>query len=381
MKIIPPKRVISLSSITLASLVLVLVAGTESQAEHGGIDGCSFPVGRSYIWNITFRSACIQHDICYRTIGKTRSKCDKDFRSDMTKICAFRSPSPQCFNAVNTYYMGVRAGGHQPYRQAQTHLRRDAKMSDRRCFTISAKNTGTALTKGKTNQIECILKNYHGYNWGSHNRQTASCPLGMFAAGFRLKIEGRQGGNDDTALNSIQLACKRPGEALPIIYSDDPYGQPVVTHVSNEIGKQWGRYSLWAFCPDDSFIAGYRTKYEDHQGDGHLDLPVGSGGGQDDTGANAFEAKCRSIDGQREKNIKVNIEGSWGTWDEWITAPKGWFTTKVVANVEPSQGSGDDTAMNMIWLKLRQLPSARLPGLKPVIKNPGSKDLNLYPIN
>lgn len=101
---------------------------------------------------------------------------------------------------------------------------------------------------------------------------------------------------------------------------------------------------------------------------------------QDDTGANDFQARCRSLFGRNEYDIQINITGQWGQWEPMMTAPKGWFVTKVIANVEPSQGSGDDTAINMIWLKLRQIQTAKIPiKAKPPMPYPKSKDINKTP--
>jgi hypothetical protein len=42
--------------------------------------------------------------------------------------------------------------------------------------------------------------------WGSWS-SWSSCPSGAYICGFRLKVEGEQGDNDDTAANSVEFKC------------------------------------------------------------------------------------------------------------------------------------------------------------------------------
>lgn len=370
--------ILALVSGALLTSVLSLGSRNEARASHNDINGCS-DGGRLSPFNGVFKSACDAHDRCYGEIGKPRSKCDKDFRDDMRNICASLI-SGECLVVAEAYYAAVRTHpAHIAYRRAQRHARAEAKQRDKKCFSLASNQIKTALSNRKKSHIECTLNNYHGYYWGSHNRQTAACPPGEFAAGFRTKIEASQGGNDDTALNKIQIVCTKPGIPISTVV-ENRREIPSVLVRTPEIGMNWGRYSLWTFCPRNSLIVGYRTKSEVHQGDGWLGLNVSMGGGQDDTGANDFQARCRSLDGRNEYDIQTNITGQWGQWDPWMTAPKGWFVTKVIANVEPSQGGGDDTAMNMIWLKLRKIQSAKLPiKAKPPRQYPSSKDINKIP--
>lgn len=373
--------IIALFSGAFLASVLSLGSRNEARASHNDVNGCS-DGGRYSPYNRTFKSACDTHDRCYGEIGKPRSKCDKDFRDDLRNICALRAAQlgNGCFAIAEIYYAAVRTHpAHVAYRRAQRHARAEAKQRDKTCFLFASNQINTVLSNRKKSHIECTLNNYHGYYWGSHNRQTAACPPGEFAAGFRTKIEASQGGNDDTALNKIQIACTKPGIPISIVV-ENRREIPSVLVQTPEIGMNWGRYSLWTFCPRNSLIVGYRTKSEAHQGDGYLGLDVGMGGGQDDTGANDFQARCRSLDGRNEYDIQTNITGQWGQWEPWMTAPKGWFVAKVIANVEPSQGGGDDTAMNMIWLKLRQFQRAKLPvKAKPLMQSPSSKDVNKMP--
>ena len=48
----------------------------------------------------------------------------------------------------------------------------------------------------------------NGGQWGQWADQPVSCPDGMKAVGFALKVEPKQIG-DDTALNSIRIICAK----------------------------------------------------------------------------------------------------------------------------------------------------------------------------
>lgn len=60
----------------------------------------------------------------------------------------------------------------------------------------------------------------------------------------------------------------------------------------------------------------------------------------DDTAANAVRARC--TDGTE----LLPGEGPWGSWGPWATCPQGYAVHALKLKVEPSQGDGDDTAMN-----------------------------------
>ncbi|XP_060936549.1 uncharacterized protein LOC133013582 [Limanda limanda] len=74
------------------------------------------------------------------------------------------------------------------------------------------------------------------------------CPSGVLIA-FQLRVEGRQGGGDDTAVNNIRFRC-----------SSD--------HVLEGPGLDWGNYERWSQVCVNGGICGIETKVEDRQGGG-----------------------------------------------------------------------------------------------------------------
>ena len=82
----------------------------------------------------SFRSACINHDICYGTCNNTtlsdsqsRKNCDKQWEKDMRSACfsCFGNPrrrSPdliKCLDWADTYHLWVRKYGKSPYKKGQ----------------------------------------------------------------------------------------------------------------------------------------------------------------------------------------------------------------------------------------------------------------------
>ena len=68
----------------------------------------------------------------------------------------------------------------------------------------------------------------------------------------------------------------------------------------------------------------------------------------DDTAGNAVCIKCR----------KANVcskEGSWGEWSEPKMCPEGHYLSGWRQNVEPDQRSGDDTALDNVEYRCRDL--------------------------
>jgi len=70
-----------------------------------------------------FERACVVHDKCYATCGKTRAECDDEFLRDMLEICARLTPNSywknHCEGMVYIYYKAVKSFGQGAYDKAQ----------------------------------------------------------------------------------------------------------------------------------------------------------------------------------------------------------------------------------------------------------------------
>ena len=154
---------------------------------------------------------------------------------------------------------------------------------------------------------------YVGYwgNWGSWEY----CD-GGYAVSFSQKVEGKQGGDDDTALNGICLKCNN--------------GREICSRVGG-----WGSWASSAQCSAGFTGADFKVE--------------GKQGGGDDTAANALELVCAS-GGSRF----VSNNGVWGSWEGYKYCSTGQRICGIQTRVEPAQGGDDDeddTALNGVDLR------------------------------
>lgn len=154
-----------------------------------------------------------------------------------------------------------------------------------------------------------------GY-WGDWSRWRM-CPAGQYAYGYTMRVEGRQGGDDDTALNAVELAC-------------GTWDRKSTTSIQPHPGY-WGTWQPWANCVRGA-INGMRIDIEP---------PIDG----DDTAANNIKAAC--IDGTE---IQAPGGMGWGTVGTMTYCPAGTAVCGASARTERPQGRGDDTAMNGISL-------------------------------
>ncbi len=108
-------------------------------------------------------------------------------------------------------------------------------------------------------------------------------------------------------------------------------------------GGNWGGWTTATYCPPGSWASGYAMRVEPS---------VGSG---DDTALNAVALYCSDRAGQRVARISPH-PGFWGDWREGANCTQGAHFTHFILKVEPSQGSGDDTAANSVafWCNNQQ---------------------------
>ncbi|WP_157798244.1 hypothetical protein [Aeromonas cavernicola] len=154
--------------------------------------------------------------------------------------------------------------------------------------------------------------------WGEWGN-IAKCPAEQYVKGYRLRSEPKQGDDDDTALNDIELYCSplnSSGNAK--IYS---------------AFASWGTYSADTFCSgNNNPVIGFDIKIEPKQGDG------------DDTAANDVDLYCKS------GVLSASVNTSWGNWSPVQYCPTGKAVVGIVTRVEGKQGSEDDTALNGVRL-------------------------------
>jgi hypothetical protein len=167
--------------------------------------------------------------------------------------------------------------------------------------------------------------------WGSW-QQRVYCNAGMWAVGYKMRVESSQGGglssgNDDTALNSVQLLCKDPTTGA--------------TEWISSYDGIWGDWHSSTSCSGTgNLLKGARMRIE------------GSQGGGDDTAANSVEFSCT-------KNGTIQAPGGqgWGSWGSWVQCPNDTAVCGLEIKFEGSQGGGDDTGMNGLELECCNLPA------------------------
>lgn len=146
------------------------------------------------------------------------------------------------------------------------------------------------------------------------------CSPGSYAASYAMRVEGRQGSGDDTALNTVQFECRDRANALTNVVMPHP--------------GYWGSWGAFASCTGASRISGASMRVETSRGSG------------DDTGANDVRGVCSD-------RLAIHAPGgrTWGTWNPTRTCPVGTAVCGVSVRIEARQGTGDDTAMNGMQLE------------------------------
>ena len=145
-------------------------------------------------------------------------------------------------------------------------------------------------------------------DWGPFKR----CPAEQHVKGIQLRIEGQQGGGDDTALNAIRLYCSG-GSSL--ISKEGP----------------WGSWLTTKFLSGTHKFTAASIRQEKSQGGG------------DDTGGNGIMLYSRT-----SNTVIKPGDGYWGDWASWQHCPTGSWIVGFQTKVERNQGGGDDTALNEV---------------------------------
>ncbi len=174
----------------------------------------------------------------------------------------------------------------------------------------------------------------HEGAWGTW--ATSWCAAGTYAVSYKQRVEGSQGGGDDTSLNAIALWCAKKNAATT------SGGNQALAHPG-----LYGDWSEWEGCGAASGklrpMIGGRMRFEGKQGaDGRWQKGLQG----DDTAGNDVHMKC-SNGGYAE----ADLEGKWGNWFQERTCPTGTAVCGISVRTEASQGSKDDTALNGVKLK------------------------------
>ncbi|XP_053287664.1 vitelline membrane outer layer protein 1 homolog isoform X1 [Pleuronectes platessa] len=152
----------------------------------------------------------------------------------------------------------------------------------------------------------------NGQRWGTW-RGPEMCPDQFFAVGFSTRVEAKQSGGDDTAMNSVRLICSKDGHRTHIVESHPGF---------------WGEWSNPQYCP-----GGVLTSFQ-------LRVATLRGIFADDTAVNNIKFRCSN---------GPELEGSgldWGGYGQWSQDCVDGGICGIDTKMEDRQGKGDDTALN-----------------------------------
>ncbi|MCJ8745469.1 hypothetical protein PDJAM_G00130600 [Pangasius djambal] len=141
------------------------------------------------------------------------------------------------------------------------------------------------------------------------------CPKNFYAVGFSLRVETKQYGGDDTALNGIRLFCIENGDRR-FLYSVESH----TGHFGEWMEPQW--------CPRGT-LSSFQLRAEPH---------LGFFG--DDTSVNNIRFRCSS---------NPTLEGrgmTWGEYGEWSDECRTGGICGIQTKMEVYQGILDDTSLN-----------------------------------
>jgi Vitelline membrane outer layer protein I (VOMI) len=138
------------------------------------------------------------------------------------------------------------------------------------------------------------------------------------------------------ASTKISFSCQRePCPRFDPMFPGGRRSDEIAWRASGNGGPWGNELSGWRYCPPGTWVTGYKMRVEQSQGRG------------DDTGLNAVSLRCRDRNWQNRGLVEPG-SGFWGDWSSEVSCSPGSFVTHFQLQVEPSQGSGDDTAANSV---------------------------------
>merc|ERR1712243_427419 len=217
-------------------------------------------------------------------------------------------------------YQGVASGtsGENNARVLREHRFAFAAIGDESnaCGSTTPTPTPTTPTTG-----DIKITGYWG-SWGGYS----FCPPGSFVYGYRLRVKAP--GVDNTALNDIELYCRRPNSEA-------------ITKKIKSSSAPWGTWSGAIYCPElDNPVVGMAGKMEGKQGKG------------DDTTLNSLLLYCKT-----GNTAILAHRGYWGNWQGRLSCPPGTAVNGVKTQVEQPCDC-DNTAMNGIQLHCAAYPES-----------------------
>merc|ERR1712243_138295 len=239
-------------------------------------------------------------------------------------IMAYEAPGHR--NRVNWWsnpdvkYQGVASGtsGENNARVLREHRFAFAAIGDESnaCGSTTPTPTPTTPTTG-----DIKITGYWG-SWGGYS----FCPPGSFVYGYRLRVKAP--GVDNTALNDIELYCRRPNSEA-------------ITKKIKSSSAPWGTWSGAIYCPElDNPVVGMAGKMDGKQGKG------------DDTTLNSVLLYCKT-----GNTVILAHRGYWGKWQGRLSCPPGTAVNGVKTQVEQPCDC-DNTAMNGIQLHCAAYPES-----------------------
>ena len=161
---------------------------------------------------------------------------------------------------------------------------------------------------------------HEGY-WGQFATRSDYCPAGSFAYRINQKFEAYQGSGDDTATNAISLHCfdRTTGAFTAYATSDQ------------------GRYGTWR-----ATAHGWPESVASPMRGGTVGYQPSMGSSDD------WAVMDLQVDFIGAHGANVPGEYMWRDprWDHPEACPTGTAVCGIKTQVEPSQGSGDDTSLN-----------------------------------
>jgi len=181
-------------------------------------------------------------------------------------------------------------------------------------------------------------------DWAS---EPTFCPSGSFVYGFRVRTDSSQDDGDYTALNDIELFCRKPGSLS-------------VTKMIKSSHMNLGDWGNETFCPStNNPIVGFKVRDES---------PPFVGAAGEYSALNSIDMYCSQFSevlqrfGGYVKDQELSTHpGIWGDWMPRQFCPKGKAVNGIQTQVQTYQGPGhkdgnDDTAMNGIRLFCSDYP-------------------------